>query len=97
MARETWFKVLRSLGWQQFTPSPNDGMVDWWLHTRKLVAKARLEGVRLLGMLSLWLERNGRVFDRKSSSVQALISCILNHTELWCRASLVDRSAILGE
>jgi hypothetical protein len=46
-------------------------MVDWWLRTHKVVAKARRKAFDSLVCLvawSLWLERNCMFFDQKSSS-----------------------------
>jgi hypothetical protein len=100
VARETWFKVLRPLGWQQLTPSPNVDMVEWWLRSRKVVAKAHwkaFDSLVFLVVWSLWLECNSRVFNQKTSSMVALISCILSRAKLWCRAGFVNRSAMLGE
>jgi hypothetical protein len=98
--RETWFKILRCLGWHQFTPTTTDIAVDWRLRTRKLVAKARFKSfdplVSLVGW-SLWLERNNRVFRTSRSLVAALVLKIKNSVDQWVHAGLINRSDLLGE
>jgi hypothetical protein len=77
VAREAWFKVLRQLGWQHLTALPTSTTVQWWLTSRKRLAKARRRGFDSLVLLvawSLWLERNSKVFDRRSSTVAMLVA-----------------------
>jgi hypothetical protein len=84
VTRETWFKVLRPLGWRNLILMPNVGMVDWWLRSCKVVTKAYRKAFNYLVFLvawSLWLERNNRVFNRKASTVAVLISGILCRAE----------------
>jgi hypothetical protein len=100
MARETWFKILCPLGCQHLTLLPNNTTVQWWLTSRKVVTKAHrkvFDSLVLLVAWSLWLERNNRVFNRKISTVVAVISCILCRVKIWGRAGFVRRSELLGE
>jgi hypothetical protein len=75
-------------------------MVDWWLRSRKQVAKNRQKAFNLLVFLvawSLWLERNIRVFNRSTSLVAAMLVSIQGRVELWSRVGLLNRSELIGE
>jgi hypothetical protein len=100
VARESWFKIIRPLGWKHLTPTTSDSMVAWWLRYRKQVTKARWKAFYSLAFLvawSIWLECNSRVFNRTVSIVATLISCIRCHVKFWCRAGFVNRLELLGE
>jgi hypothetical protein len=59
-------------GWQQFTPESDSRVVDWWLNSRRIVAKLHQKAfnlVVLLGAWMLWLERNVRTFSSNSDTV----------------------------
>jgi hypothetical protein len=43
---------------------------------------------------SVWLERNERCFARACNSPAAVCMETWNLLQLWCRASLVDRSRL---
>jgi hypothetical protein len=63
-SREFWFRFLCHFSWQQFAPDSDALIVDWWLTTRKHIAKPRrkaFDSTMLLGAWSLWLERNARI------------------------------------
>jgi hypothetical protein len=71
-SHEFWFRLLRCLGWRQLTPESDDKIIAWWLDSRKRVAKPRrkaFDSLVLLGMWSLWLERNARTFAGGSDTV----------------------------
>jgi hypothetical protein len=60
-AREVWFKVLRSCGWQGLMPGYGDCFVPWWLRSRRRVVKRRrvaFDSLAVLTAFSLLLERN---------------------------------------
>jgi hypothetical protein len=64
-SREVWFQVLSSCGLQQWTPSPDDRIAEWWTRARKGIPKARrkcFDSLLILVFWSLWLQRNSRVF-----------------------------------
>jgi hypothetical protein len=67
------------------TPS----IVDWWLLTFKRVHKLQRKGFGTMFALvawSLWLERNVRVFNKKSLMADQLAS------QIWVQGSPMDSS-----
>ncbi|OEL23010.1 hypothetical protein BAE44_0015970, partial [Dichanthelium oligosanthes] len=75
-------------------------LTDWWLRSRKMVAKPRrkaFDSLCLLVSRHLWLERNSRVFRGVSRLPGSLVVVIFDQVALWSRAGLVDRSRLLGE
>ncbi|OEL30014.1 hypothetical protein BAE44_0008967, partial [Dichanthelium oligosanthes] len=75
-------------------------LTDWWLRSRKLVAKLRrkaFDSLCLLVLRHLWLERNSRVFRGVSLLSGSLVEVIFDQVVLWSRAGLLDRSSLLGE
>jgi hypothetical protein len=58
-------QVLRHLGLMQFMPVAEDNLLEWWLQSRKMVAKPRrraFDSFVFLVIWHLWLERNALVF-----------------------------------
>jgi hypothetical protein len=51
----------------------------------------------ILVALSLWLQRNDRVFNRASLLEALLSSSILANLDQWVRAKLVVRLQLLGD
>ncbi|OEL34948.1 hypothetical protein BAE44_0004033, partial [Dichanthelium oligosanthes] len=99
-SREVWLKTLRRSSWQQLSPSPVDRLPGWWLHSRKLVAKARrkiFDSLCLLLTRHFWLERNNRVFRDANRLPGFLVDVIFDCSFLWARAGLLDRSCLLGD
>jgi hypothetical protein len=97
---EFWFRFLRRFGWQRFSPDSGAKAVDWWLASRRAVAKPRrkaFDSVLLLGAWMLWLERNELTFSTGSSTTSAVAAKAGELLELWCRARLVDRSRLFGD
>jgi hypothetical protein len=39
--REGWWRLLHRFGWHHLAPALDSSVVEWWLHTRKCVAKQR--------------------------------------------------------
>jgi hypothetical protein len=37
--REGWWRLLHRFGWHHLAPALDSSVVEWWLHTRKCVAK----------------------------------------------------------
>ncbi|OEL28365.1 hypothetical protein BAE44_0010613, partial [Dichanthelium oligosanthes] len=75
-------------------------LTDWWLRSRKLVAKPRrkaFDSFCLLITRHLWLERNSRVFRGASRLPGSLVNVISEQAVLWSRAGLLDRSRLFGE
>jgi hypothetical protein len=95
-SREIWFKCLHRLGLRQFTLTTIDTLLDWWLRSRKRIAKLRrkaFDSFVFLVSWKLWLERNARVFR---NSVASVSKTIFEQCNLWCRAGLVVRLQLLG-
>jgi hypothetical protein len=95
-SREIWFKCLHRLGLRQFTLTTTDTLLDWWLRSRKRIAKLRrkaFDSFVFLVSWKLWLERNARVFR---NSVASVSKTIFEQCNLWCRAGLVVRLQLLG-
>jgi hypothetical protein len=88
-SREFWFKMLRSVGWQQLAPQSEDKFLDWWLSSRKRLPKDRRKGFDTLFSLiiwSIWLKQNAHVFHGESKQVQRLIADIRDEAAQWVSA-----------
>ncbi|TVU42251.1 hypothetical protein EJB05_08645, partial [Eragrostis curvula] len=88
-SKECWFKLLRPSGYQQLMPRSNAELVDWWLLSRKKVAKTARKGFDSLVMLTvwtIWCERNKRIFNNVSRLQAAVIENIREEATLWNRA-----------
>jgi hypothetical protein len=73
---------------------------DWWTSARKQVGKPHrmaFDSIVLLTTRMIWLEQNGKMFNRTLSTRGALGHSILVMMEDWCHAKLVSWSSILGE
>jgi hypothetical protein len=88
-SREVWFQVLSRYSWAPLVPGPNDGLIEWWLATRKRVFKPRRKTfdsmferrkafdsmtIGVFFMWSLWLQQNDRAFGRASMDALAVDS-----------------------
>lgn len=96
---EVWFKTLRRCGWQSLVPAAADFSIQWWLRSRKMVQKARRKSFDSLFILvtwHLWLERNARVFQGKSTAAHSLVSSIWQAADQWCLAKIMLRPQLLG-
>jgi hypothetical protein len=94
-ARETRFLLLRWGGWQTLAPSLPEPFAAWWLRVQKRVPKRRRKVVVpliLLGVWSLWLHRNARVFDSVVWSLSRLVESIRVALDLWGRTAFICRS-----
>jgi hypothetical protein len=65
-------------------------MVDWWLPSRKRVHKHRRKGFDTLFALVIWLERNARVFNRKSLRADQLADRIKAEGLQWSLAGFSE-------
>lgn len=43
-SQECWFKLLRFSGSQGLTPTQEEKLIDWWLQSRKRIARALKKG-----------------------------------------------------
>jgi hypothetical protein len=67
--------------------------------SRKMVVKPRqkaFDSTVVLGVWTLWLERNVRTFYSGSDSVVRVVLKAGEQLELLCRAHLVDRSMLFS-
>jgi hypothetical protein len=87
-ARSVWFRVLRPLDLHRLTPRATDTLAEWWPASASLVVSKSQRGFNslcLLTMRALWLERNARIFDAKTSSIPSLIVCIKDEWLSWVK------------
>jgi hypothetical protein len=95
-----WTVVLQRFGWEARVPAPDASFVDWWLSARKLVVKRQrkaFDSVVLLVARGIWLQRNCRVFDRRSLLPVPLAEQLQEQCEDWCRVSLICSSQLARE
>lgn len=88
-SRECWFKILRQSGHQVLIPDTSSTLVDWWLSSRKRVAKALRKGFDTFVMLlawHLWKERNARAFNAKIRQPGHLLQHIKEEANMWITA-----------
>lgn len=85
LARTVWFEALRVKGWESFTPSQQDVVVDWWTTTSNMVAVARkeLNSYIILVLNSIWKERNKSVFDKISLATSGITAHIADEWKVW--------------
>jgi hypothetical protein len=60
-SREVWYKVLQHCGWKTLSSAPHDHFTEWWLRSRKRVAKPHrraFDSLTICVVWSLWLQRN---------------------------------------
>jgi hypothetical protein len=99
-SKEVWFKSLRPWRWQNLTPYQEHSLVEWWIRSRKQVPKGRRKAYDSLVLLvtrCIWLQRNSRVCRNHRSTRLQVVHQVLTNFELWCKAKLIDRSALVGE
>ncbi|OEL33706.1 hypothetical protein BAE44_0005276, partial [Dichanthelium oligosanthes] len=75
-------------------------LLGWWLHSQKLVTKARRKAFDSLCLLltrHLWLERNSKVFRNASRLPGSLVDVIFDQSLLWVKAGLLNRSGLFGD
>jgi hypothetical protein len=99
-SREVWVKVLAWSGWQHLALGMDDGLPNWRLRRRKVVARTRrkvFDSLVFLMMRSLWLERNARVFRNGSLLPNRVVDDIRESCDQWCQAGLIARSILMGE
>jgi hypothetical protein len=69
-SRKVWARMLQSLGWGHVLPVADSSLGSWWVREGKRIAKPRrraFDSLVLLVARKLWLERNGRVFNRNAT------------------------------
>jgi hypothetical protein len=74
---------------QSFVLVREESVLEWWLMQRKCVPKQLRKGFDSLVFLigwSLWKERNSRMFDGRTASVQQLQASIRDEALAWCAA-----------
>jgi hypothetical protein len=99
-AREIWFKALRCCGWKGLATMHHISFTDWWLLMRNGIPKQRrkaFDSFIVLCAWSIWLERNARVFDGRTSSPTVKLKALWALCELWCRARFVSRSCLVPD
>jgi hypothetical protein len=101
VSREVWFKCLQRSAWQHLSSTADDDdLVNWWLHRRKQVTKARRKAFNSMCTLIariIWLHHNEIVFRVVVVSVTRVIDDIVSQMEQWCRDGIMSRSQVLGE
>nr|TKV90489.1 hypothetical protein SEVIR_9G032200v2 [Setaria viridis] len=81
---EVWYAVSRLLNIQ--TPIPAGSLVDWWMQLRSGFNKHKRKGLDssfMLISLSIWRERNDRVFGRSAPrSAAQIATAIIRQAQL---------------
>jgi hypothetical protein len=90
-ALEVWYKLLRRWNQQRLTPGPNNhqDFADWWSDSRKQLqqeSRKAFDSMVALVSLTIWNERNSRVFKRLCASADELVDLVLDETQLWTLA-----------
>ncbi|CAM0949475.1 unnamed protein product [Alopecurus aequalis] len=97
-SREVWYHMLLPHRLHRFTPAPDAELSSWWPPISAAVARQNRKELNALIILvarELWLERNGRVFDKVDVLPMELCRRIKAQFELWklaWRRSGVDPS-----
>jgi hypothetical protein len=91
--RAVWVGVIMRLQLPDICPSDIAVLEEWWpaATARFSVADHKAaNSLIMLVLLSLWLERNARVFERASKSAQATLSILLSEWSAWvdCRSGI---------
>jgi hypothetical protein len=86
-AREFWFKLLLQVNLQFLAPQSEDSaFLEWWrmLCTKVSgIARDGLNSLVILGVWTLWKQRNGCVFDNKNPSIADAIRRVELEVHLW--------------
>ncbi|PVH36439.1 hypothetical protein PAHAL_6G073800 [Panicum hallii] len=89
-SRELWYAILQYLHWQALFPEQEPlCLADWWSGARKKLTKTDhrcFDSIIILISRILWIERNKRVFDRHTRSVQQLLSFVADEAVQWTLA-----------
>jgi hypothetical protein len=56
---------------------------------------AKLKGMRLLIILSIWREQNARIFDNKEKETTHIVLEIRDEAKLWIRAGVKDLALLV--
>ena len=85
-----WGQILSWANIQRVTPSIQDNLREWWVHTRVLftgTTRRKLDTMIVLVAWEVWRERNRRVFDKIVKPINVLIEHIKNEAKQWNLAS----------
>jgi hypothetical protein len=85
-AREFWHRFSSARGTADMTPMRFESVRQWWCSiTSSMPRNKRKEKtvMAIPGMRRLWLERNSRTFDRKSSPMNSVVDAAIAEFDLW--------------
>jgi len=89
-SKECWYAILQTLHWQPLFPDRDPfSLAEWWSGARKRLPKTDrrcFDSTVILISWILWMERNKRIFDHRSRSVQQLLCSIADEAVLWTLA-----------
>jgi hypothetical protein len=91
-SREIWEKVGMWIMTEQLRPANWNQILDlhkWFIDLSNNAVGARRNGVRSMVMLTvweIWRERNNRIFNRSSRSVDQVFGAIQDEAKIWIRA-----------
>jgi hypothetical protein len=91
-SREIWEKVGMWIMTEQLRPANWNQILDlhkWFIDLSNNAVGARRNGVRSMVMLTVWeswRERNNRIFNRSSRSVDQIFGAIQDEAKIWIRA-----------
>jgi hypothetical protein len=98
-SREVWHILLRRLHLADAVTVQEEGVLLWWLPSRKLVDKQLRKGFDSLFFLigwTLWKERNARTFAGPQASPMDLARKILEEAGDWCLAGYKHLLSLLA-
>jgi hypothetical protein len=81
------------------TPPADGELASWWLSSRLHLPETTRKGFDALWLLiswMLWKERNGRVFDGRTTTSQTLALAIRSEGNLWLQAGFRPCRAFLA-
>lgn len=81
-----WYALLQPLQLDTLVPADEDDLGSWWLRQRGQLersSKAVFDSLMLLIAWTLWKERNGRVFQRRTSTVRQIVEAARKDAEDW--------------
>jgi hypothetical protein len=88
------------LGWHHIIPQVESWLSNWWIGAHKRVVKPQrrpFDSVVLLTTRTIWLERDGRVFNRVPPPLHVVARSILVVLDEWCHVKLVSWLILSGE
>jgi hypothetical protein len=90
-AMALWIGAVTRLGLPNIAPSEHAQLGDWWPEAMaqfRAVDRRAANSFIMLTMRALWIERNARVFNRESTTVQSLLHLLLDEWKAWvtCRS-----------